>query len=57
MRQQQSNLSPQERQAKLLREAEEQRMNTLEEGRRRQEAERAKARFIERLRGVAAVQA
>ncbi len=45
-----SNLSPQERQAKLLREAEEQRMNTLEEGRRRQEAERAKAAEDERNR-------
>jgi translation initiation factor IF-2 len=45
-----SNLSPQERQAKLLREAEEQRMNTLEEGRRRQEAERAKAIEDERNR-------
>ncbi|KQN27704.1 translation initiation factor IF-2 [Sphingomonas sp. Leaf38] len=50
VRQQQSNLSPQERQAKLLREAEEQRMNTLEEGRRRQEAERAKAIEDERNR-------
>ena len=50
VRQQQSNLSPQERQAKLLREAEEQRMNTLEEGRRRQEAERAKAIEDERKR-------
>ncbi len=50
VRQQQSNLSPQERQAKLLREAEEQRMNTLEEGRRRQEAERAKAVEDERNR-------
>jgi translation initiation factor IF-2 len=45
-----SNLSPQERQAKLLREAEEQRMNTLEEGRRRQEAERLKAAEDERNR-------
>ncbi len=45
-----SNLSPQERQAKLLREAEEQRMNTLEEGRRRQEAERLKAAEEERNR-------
>ncbi|BCA63946.1 Translation initiation factor IF-2 [Sphingomonas sp. HMP9] len=45
-----SNLSPQERQAKLLREAEEQRMNTLEEGRRRQEAERSKAAEDERNR-------
>ncbi|RXD05249.1 translation initiation factor IF-2 [Sphingomonas sp. UV9] len=50
VRQQQSNLSPQERQAKLLREAEEQRMNTLEEGRRRQEAERNKAVEDERNR-------
>ncbi|WP_380783827.1 translation initiation factor IF-2 [Sphingomonas sp. R86520] len=50
VRQQQSNLSPQERQAKLLREAEEQRMNTLEEGRRRQEAERTKAAEDERNR-------
>ncbi len=50
VRQQQSNLSPQERQAKLLREAEEQRMNTLEEGRRRQEAERARAIEDERNR-------
>ncbi|MES3043298.1 translation initiation factor IF-2 [Sphingomonas faeni] len=50
VRQQQSNLSPQERQAKLLREAEEQRMNTLEEGRRRQEAERAKVIEDERNR-------
>ena len=45
-----SNLSPQERQAKLLREAEEQRMNTLEEGRRRLEAERLKAAEDERNR-------
>ncbi|MDQ0839660.1 translation initiation factor IF-2 [Sphingomonas faeni] len=52
VRQQQSNLSPQERQAKLLREAEEQRMNTLEEGRRRQEAERAKAIEDERNRAA-----
>ncbi|WP_375420422.1 translation initiation factor IF-2 [uncultured Sphingomonas sp.] len=37
-----SNLSAQERQAKLLREAEEQRMNSLEDARRRAEAERAK---------------
>ena len=50
VRQQPSNLSPQERQAKLLREAEEQRMNTLEEGRRRQEAERLKAAEDERNR-------
>ncbi len=48
----QSNLSPQERQAKLLREAEEQRMNTLEEGRRRQEAERLKAAEDERNRAA-----
>ncbi|WP_445191409.1 translation initiation factor IF-2 [Sphingomonas sp. Tas61C01] len=38
-----SNLSAQERQAKLLREAEEQRMNSLEDARRRGETERAKA--------------
>ena len=37
------NLSPQERQAKLLREAEEQRMRALEEARRREERERAEA--------------
>ena len=37
------NLSPQERQAKLLREAEEQRMHALEDARRRTETERQKA--------------
>ncbi|MBC9033321.1 translation initiation factor IF-2 [Sphingomonas sp. JC676] len=37
------NLSPQERQAKLLREADEQRMQALEEARRREERERIEA--------------
>ncbi len=36
-------LSPQERQAKLLREAEEQRMRALEDARHREDAERARA--------------
>lgn len=44
------NLSPQERQAKLLREAEEQRMQALEEGRRRDERLRAEAQAEERRR-------
>ena len=44
------NLSPQERQAKLLREAEEQRMQALEEARRRDERLRAEAQEEERRR-------
>lgn len=44
------NLSPQERQAKLLREAEEQRMQALEEARRREERLRAEAVEEERRR-------
>ncbi|WP_313536526.1 translation initiation factor IF-2 [Sphingomonas sp.] len=44
------NLSPQERQAKLLREAEEQRMQALEEGRRRDDRLRAEAQEEERRR-------
>src|SRR5689334_14070870 len=44
------NLSPQERQAKLLREAEEQRMNALEEARRREERERVEAIEVEARR-------
>nr|WP_232473915.1 translation initiation factor IF-2 [Sphingomonas sp. MA1305] len=42
----------QERQARLLREAEEQRMHALEEGRRREEAERARAAEEERARAA-----
>jgi translation initiation factor IF-2 len=45
-----SNETPQERQARLLREAEEQRMHALEETRRRQEAERQQAAEAERAR-------
>ncbi len=45
-----SNLSPQERQALLLRQAEEQRMNTLEETRRRAESDRLRAIEEERQR-------
>ncbi len=45
-----SNETPQERQARLLREAEEQRMRALEETRRRQEAERQQAAEAERAR-------
>ncbi|MET3712140.1 translation initiation factor IF-2 [Sphingomonas trueperi] len=44
------NLSPQERQAKLLREAEEQRMQALEESRRRDDRLRAEAQEEERRR-------
>ncbi|WP_066725415.1 translation initiation factor IF-2 [Sphingomonas pituitosa] len=44
------NLSPQERQTKLLREAEEQRMTALEEARRRDERIRAEAQEEERRR-------
>jgi translation initiation factor IF-2 len=44
------NLSPQERQTKLLREAEEQRMQALEEARRRDERLRAEAQEEERRR-------
>ena len=44
------NLSPQERQAKLLREAEEQRMQALEEGRRRDDRLSAEAQEEERRR-------
>nr|WP_221364302.1 translation initiation factor IF-2 [Sphingomonas jinjuensis] len=43
-------LSPQERQAKLLREAEEQRMQALEDARRREEGERQQAAEAERRR-------
>lgn len=49
-RPQADNLSPQERQAKLLREAEEQRMQALEEARRREERLRAEAAEEERRR-------
>jgi translation initiation factor IF-2 len=55
-----SNETPQERQARLLREAEEQRMHALEEARRREERERAEAaeaevrRAEERARAEAA---
>ncbi|HVJ01381.1 MAG TPA: translation initiation factor IF-2, partial [Sphingomonas sp.] len=45
-----SNETPQERQARLLREAEEQRMNALEEARRREERERAEAAEAEARR-------
>jgi translation initiation factor IF-2 len=45
-----SNLSPQERQALLLRQAEEQRMNTLEETRRRAESDRLRNAEEERQR-------
>lgn len=45
-----SNLSPQERQALLLRQAEEQRMNTLEETRRRAESDRLRTIEEERQR-------
>ncbi|WP_380785395.1 translation initiation factor IF-2 [Sphingomonas sp. R86521] len=45
-----SNLSAQERQALLLRQAEEQRMNTLEETRRRAESDRTRAIEEERQR-------
>ncbi|WP_375397421.1 translation initiation factor IF-2 [uncultured Sphingomonas sp.] len=45
-----SNLSPQERQTKLLREAEEQRMGALEDARRREDAGRAAAVEEERRR-------
>jgi translation initiation factor IF-2 len=45
-----SNESAQERQARLLREAEDQRMHTLEESRRREDAERQRAADDERRR-------
>ncbi|MGK6353763.1 translation initiation factor IF-2 [Sphingomonas sp. DT-207] len=45
-----SNETPQERQARLLREAEEQRMQALEEARRREERERAEAAEAEARR-------
>ncbi|WP_085808940.1 translation initiation factor IF-2 [Sphingomonas sp. TZW2008] len=45
-----SNETPQERQARMLREAEDQRMRTLEELRHREEAERARAAEDERRR-------
>ncbi|WP_137861796.1 MULTISPECIES: translation initiation factor IF-2 [unclassified Sphingomonas] len=45
-----SNETPQERQTRLLREAEEQRMNALEEARRREERERAEAAEAEARR-------
>jgi translation initiation factor IF-2 len=45
-----SNETPQERQARLLREADEQRMQALEEARRREERERAEAAEEERRR-------
>lgn len=45
-----SNETPQERQARLLREAEDQRMHTLEETRRREDAERQRAAEDERRR-------
>ncbi|MEH3120942.1 MAG: translation initiation factor IF-2 [Sphingomonas phyllosphaerae] len=45
-----SNETPQERQARLLREAEDQRMHTLEETRRREDAERQRAAEEERRR-------
>ncbi|WP_174286328.1 translation initiation factor IF-2 [Sphingomonas bacterium] len=45
-----SNLSAQERQALLLREAEDQRMHTLEDARRREESDRQRAAEDERLR-------
>lgn len=50
-----SLMSRQERQAQLLREAEEARMNALEENRRREEAERARAAEEEKARAEAAV--
>ncbi|WP_394654268.1 translation initiation factor IF-2 [uncultured Sphingomonas sp.] len=46
------NLSPQERQAKLLREAEEQRMAALEDARRREEQARAQAAEDEKRRAA-----
>ncbi|TXC71684.1 translation initiation factor IF-2 [Sphingomonas ginsenosidivorax] len=52
-----SNLSAQERQALLLRQAEEQRMNTLEETRRRAESDRLRAIEEERQRAEAKVKA
>ena len=45
-----SNLSAQERQALLLREAEDQRMHTLEDARRREESDRQRAAEDERMR-------
>ncbi|WP_375394830.1 translation initiation factor IF-2 [uncultured Sphingomonas sp.] len=45
-----SNLSAQERQALLLREAEDQRMHTLEDARRREESDRQRVAEDERLR-------
>ncbi|MBA3942616.1 MAG: translation initiation factor IF-2, partial [Sphingopyxis sp.] len=48
-----SLMSRQERQAQLLREAEEARMNALEETRRREEAERARLAEEERLAEIA----
>ncbi|WP_267414811.1 IF-2-associated domain-containing protein, partial [Sphingomonas sp. GC_Shp_4] len=46
------NLSPQERQSKLLREAEEQRMHALEDARRRDEATRVQHAEDERTRAA-----
>ncbi len=48
-----SNESAQERQARLLREAEDQRMHSLEDTRRREDAERARAAEEERARAAA----
>ncbi len=52
-----SNLSPQERQALLLRQAEEQRMQTQEETRRRAESDRLRAADEERARAEARAKA
>ncbi|MDP1028697.1 IF-2-associated domain-containing protein, partial [Sphingomonas sp. KR1UV-12] len=48
-----SNETPQERQARMLREAEEQRMHALEDARRREDAERARLAQEERARAAA----
>ncbi|SFP92920.1 translation initiation factor IF-2 [Sphingomonas rubra] len=47
-----SNETPQERQARMLREAEDQRMHALEDARRREEADRARAAEEERARAA-----
>ena len=47
-----SNETPQERQARMLREAEDQRMHALEDARRREEAARAQALEDERQRAA-----